>query len=80
MALQVKQLAGGPAGHQGTVNLEQTLINGLTRLLRQAGRDPLCLAVIIEYLWKSQLAAHNQILRRILAEDRDDLFEEVLLL
>ena len=62
------------------IHLEQTLIKGLTRLLRQAGRDPLGLGVVIEYLWKIQLAAHNQVLRKTLAEDRAELFEETLLL
>lgn len=80
LAVQVKQLGGGHAGSLQAVNLERTLINGLTRLLRHAGRDPLSLAVIIEYLWKSQLAAHNQMLRKTLAEDRQELFEEALLL
>lgn len=80
LAVQVKQLAGGAGRSLEAVNMEQALINGLTRLLRQAGRDPLGLAVIIEYLWKSQLAAHNQMLRKSLAEDREELFEEVLLL
>ena len=80
LAVQVKQLAGVSAGSLAVVNMEHVLINGLTRLLRQSGRDPLGLAVIIEYLWKSQLAAHNQMLRKTLAEDREELFEEVLLL
>jgi hypothetical protein len=80
LAVQVKQLAGGAGRSLEAVNMEQALINGLTRLLRQAGRDPLGLAVIIEYLLKSQLAAHNQMLRKSLVEDREELFEEVLLL
>ncbi len=80
LAVQVKQLGGGPAGKLEAVSMEQALIKGLTRLLRQAGRDPLGLAVIIEYLWKSQLAAHNQVLRKILVEDREDLYEEAVLL
>jgi hypothetical protein len=80
LAVVVKKLAGESCHGMDTVNVEQVLINGLTRLLRQAGRDPLDLAVVIEYLWKSQLAAHNQVLRKTLAEDREELFEEVLLL
>jgi len=60
--------------------MEQSLIDGLTRLLRQAGRDPLGLAVVIEYLWKTQLAAHNRLLRNTLTDDRQELLEEVLLL
>ena len=80
LAEQVKTLAGGTTRSLEAIHLEQDLINGLTRLLRQAGRDPLGLGVVIEYLWKMQLAAHNQVLRKTLAEDRAELFEEALLL
>jgi hypothetical protein len=60
--------------------MEQCLLNGLTRFLLRAGRDPLGLAVIIEYLWRAQLAVHNQVLWKSLALDREELLEEVLLL
>ena len=60
--------------------MEQTLLQGLTRHLRRAGRDPLGLGVIIEYLWRVELAMHNQLLRKNLSEDRNALLEEVLLL
>ena len=80
LAKQVNKLAGGATRSLEAIHLEQALIKGLTRLLRQAGRDPLGLGVVIEYLWKSQLAAHNQVLRKTLAEDRAELFEEALLL
>jgi hypothetical protein len=63
-----------------TTKMEQSLLNGLTRLLRRAGRDPLGLAVIIEFLWKYQLALHNRLLRRLLSSEREELFGEVLLL
>ena len=80
LAALVGKLGGMPVRNLEAVNVEQGLINGLTRLLRQAGRDPLGLAVIIEYLWKTQLAAHNRLLRSVLADDRQELLEEVLLL
>jgi len=80
LATLVAKVAGMSAHYLEAVNMEQGLINGLTRLLRQAGRDPLGLAVVIEYLWRTQLAAHNRLLRNILADDRDELLEEVLLL
>ena len=80
LAALVTRLSGRSVHSMDVVNLEQGLINGLTRLLRKAGRDPLGLAVIIEYLWRIQLAAHNHWLRNRLAPERDDLFEEVLLL
>ena len=80
LAALVGKLGGMPVRNLEAVNVEQGLINGLTRLLRQAGRDPLGLAVIIEYLWKTQLAAHNRLLRNVLADDRQELLEEVLML
>lgn len=76
----VGKLAGTPVRSLAAVALEQRLLNGLSRLLRRAGRDPLDLAVVIEYLWKNQLAAHNQVLRKILGEHREELYEEALLL
>ena len=60
--------------------MEQLLYKGLMRILRRAGRDPLGLAVIIEYLWLTQIAQHNRILRQALAPDRETLLQEVLLL
>jgi len=80
LAALATKLGGIPTRSLEAVNMEQGLINGLTRLLRQAGRDPLGLAVVIEYFWKTQLAAHNRLLRNILADDRQELLEEVLLL
>jgi hypothetical protein len=63
-----------------TIGMEQAFLCGLTSLLRRLGRDPLGLAVIIEYLWRVELAVHNQLLRKTLYDDRDSLLEEVLLL
>jgi hypothetical protein len=65
---------------EGTVGMEQAFLRGLTRLLRRLGRDPLGLAIIIEYLWRNELAMHNHLLRQALSADRDSLLEEVLLL
>ena len=80
LATLVTKLGGLPTRNLEAIKLEQSLINGLTRLLREAGRDPLGVAVVIEYLWKTQLAAHNRLLRNILADGRQELLEEVLLL
>jgi hypothetical protein len=76
----VVRLAGGPVTSAKTIALEQSLLQGMTRRLRNAGRDPLGLGVIIEYLWLTQLAIHNQVLRQLLGADREELLEEVLLL
>jgi hypothetical protein len=80
LARLTERLAGEPLQGGATIDMEQSLLHGLTRLLRRAGRDPLGLAVIIEYLWQSELAVHNQLLRQTLSDDRDSLLEEVLLL
>jgi hypothetical protein len=73
------RLAGEPPLSTTTVAMEQCLLNGLTRLLRQAGRDPLGLGVIMEYLWRAQLVLHNQLLLQTLGPDHEDMLEEVLL-
>ncbi|TFG89514.1 MAG: hypothetical protein E4H17_00530 [Gemmatimonadales bacterium] len=80
LARLVAHLAGEPCREGKTMALEQCLLHGMTRLVRQAGRDPLGLGVIIDYLWRAQLMAHNQVLRQTLAADRDELLGEVLLL
>lgn len=74
------RLAGEPASGLSPVKTEQALLQGFSRMLRRARRDPLGLAVIVEYLWIGQLAIHNQLLRQTLAPEREDLLEEVLLL
>ena len=74
------RLAGKPLTSTEATRMEQCLLGGLTRFLRWAGRDPLGLAVVIEYLWLAQLDVHNQVLRQALAADRGELLEEVLLL
>lgn len=74
------RLAGEPTSGSSTVKIEQALLQGMTRLLRRARRDPLGLAIIVEYLWLAQLTVHNQVLRQALLPEREDLLEEVLLL
>ncbi len=75
-----EQLAGKPVASPGPVAMEQCLLNGLTRQMRRSGRDPLGMGVIIEYLWRIQLAVHNQVLRQSLPVERGELIEEVLLI
>lgn len=74
------RLAGGTGRFAEAVQMEQGLINGLSRLLRRAAREPLDLAVVVDYLWRSQVAAHNRLLKRILPAERQELLMEVLLL
>lgn len=85
LARLTERLTGEPlrSGKTNTgvsIGMEQAFLHGLTKLLRRLGRDPLGIAVILEYLWRSQLAMHNHTLRQTLAEDREALLEEVLLL
>jgi hypothetical protein len=80
LARLTARLTGKPLTSTDAVSMEQSLLSGMTRFLRRAGRDPLGLAIIIEYLWLSQLAVHNQLLRQTLAADREELLTEVLLL
>lgn len=75
----VTRRSGFPQAETTTVKMEQLLLKGMMRMLRRAGRDPLGLAVIIEYLWLTQLAQHNLILRQALSPDREELLQEVLL-
>ena len=79
LARLTSRLAGQALLATEAIAMEQSLLQGLTRFLRRAGRDPLGLAVVIEYLWLAQLASHNQLLRQALALDREELLEEVLL-
>lgn len=74
------RLTGEPVSSSKTVAVEQSLLRGITRLLRRVGREPLGPGVIIEYLWRAQLSLHNQLLRQTLAAEQGDLLEEVLLL
>lgn len=73
-------LRSGNLHGEATTAMEQAFLHGLTKLLRRLGRDPLGAAVIIDYLWRTELAMHNLLLRQTLAGDRGPLLEEVLLL
>ncbi len=74
------RLAGETGQFEKAVQMEQGLINGLSRILRRASREPLSNAVIVDYLWRSQVEVHNRLLRRIMPTERQELLQEVLLL
>jgi len=76
----VSQRAGLSHPASSAIKMEQLMLKGLTRLLRSSGRDPLSLAVVIEYLWLAQLSHHNRILRQTLGTNREELLAEVLLI
>lgn len=80
LARLTARLTGASLRSTAILGIEKGLLLGLSRLLRKAGRDPLNMAVIVEYLWKQQLAAHDQLLRQLLPAERKNLLEEVLLL
>lgn len=80
LARLTSRRAGEPLPAGEAIAMEQCLLKGLTRFLRRAGRDPLGLAIIVEYLWLAQLGVHNQLLRQTLSADRNELLGEVLLL
>ena len=58
----MKKFAGQP-GNPEAVGVEAFLMQGLTNRLRRAGRDPLQPGLVLDYLWRCQLAARNRGLR-----------------
>jgi hypothetical protein len=61
MAL-IQKKAGGK-GDPEAIGVEDFLFQGLTTGLRRAGRDPLQEGLVLDYLWRCQLAARNRGLR-----------------
>lgn len=77
---RLARLLGTPGATEHAAAMERALLASLTRRLRQAARDPLGLAIVLDYLWRAQLAAHDRALRRSPAVNREDLLTETLLL
>lgn len=57
---------------------ERELLSGLTRRLRQTGRDPLGLGLVIDYVWRCQMATRNHLLQQSAAGE-DGLLAAALL-
>jgi len=57
---------------------ERQLLSGLTLRLQRAGRDPLGVGVIIDALWRCQVAARNHALHQAAGEE-DGLLAVALL-
>lgn len=75
-----RQVSGQEIARPRETQVEQALLAGLANGLRRAGRDPLGLAVILDYLGRCQRLLHNQILRRALEyADRAPVREALLL-
>lgn len=72
------RLAGTPLIDLEPRAVERQLFGGLTRRLRHAGRDPLGVGVVIDTLWRCQVAARNRALRQA-AGDEDGLLAVALL-
>ncbi len=53
------RLTGVRIEDQGIATVESSLYKMTTRLLRRAGREPLCAGVILDYLWRCSLEARN---------------------
>lgn len=53
----------GQTGNPETVGVEDFLLQGLSLRLQREGRDPLQLGLLLDYLWRCQLAARNRGLR-----------------
>jgi hypothetical protein len=61
--LELLRKRAGQPGDPEAVGVENFLIQGLAAQLRRAGRDPLQLGLLLDYLWRCQLAARNRGLR-----------------
>lgn len=77
---RLAQALGAPGATRQTAALERALLAKLTRGLRRKARDPLGLAVIIDFLWHAQLATHDRALRRAPSTPRGERSPEALLL
>ncbi len=77
---RLAQLLGAPGATANVAALERALLLKLTWKLRQAARDPLSLAVVLDFLWRTRLAHHDRVLHRAVSATREALPTEALLL
>ena len=75
----VRQVAGGTVEASEPRNVERILLAGIGRQLHRFGRDPLSVAVVIDYLWRRHVAAQNQQLRLLTGRDQQGLLMEAML-
>ncbi len=75
----IQQVAKLPITTDQPREVERLLIRGLSRRLRRAGREPLGVAVILDYLWRQQLMACNRVLQRVVGQEQQELLTEALL-
>ena len=55
----VRQYAGVKVELQGPAQVEHALYRATTRYLKEAGRDPLDVGTILDYLWRCSIEAMN---------------------
>lgn len=55
----IRRLTGIRIEKPGATDIEQSLYRMVTRLLKKAGREPLGIGVILDYLWRCSLEARN---------------------
>lgn len=55
----IRRLAGAKDGPPGLANVENALYRKMTAYLRRAGRDPLGIGPVLDYLWRISLEAVN---------------------
>lgn len=55
----VREITGIDIDVSSAVQVEKALYTAMTRHLRRAGRDPLALGLILDYLWRSSIEAMN---------------------
>lgn len=72
------RLAGAVVTELEPRAVERQLLGGLSRRLREAGRDPLGAGVVIDTLWRCRVAARNRALRERAGEE-DGLLAVALL-
>ena len=74
----ILRFAGMRIEKPDVANVESSLYRMTTRLLRRAGREPLCAGVILDYLWRCSLEARNlSILFYGSVIERDTLASEI---
>jgi hypothetical protein len=75
----VGKVAGGTVAGSEPRQVERIMLAGIGRQLHRYGRDPLSVAVVIDYLWRRHVAAQNQQLRLLIGRDQQELLLEAML-
>ena len=61
-------------------SIEMSLLQGISQDLRRLGRDPLGPGVLIDYLWRCQIAARNRALFLNLGKEQEEVLNETLVI